>query len=201
MPKIELVPVLEIGAFYQNEQFCADSAAWKGLKPIRNETSYYKLSEINDTILIEIIKKHTEGLRKGQLLLNQINTLPGGYVVLIDDQEKFYPQCCCELSDINYWKKIAGGQPAYWQGHPTPEIKFTNNSVFLNLVSDLDESFYPEPPESIIELDKTALNDAVEKVSVFLNIFAQKLIRINLTENLGIDKIDDLLAWGNTDLV
>jgi len=216
---IELIPVIEIGynnqgmtapdkyPYWDNSEIwdvyhekCYQKAGFKDrLTPYLKGSSLYKLSDITDDNLIKLTIDHTQEMRDGKFESPQDTcTFSGGYVLRVDGQDKYFPQCCGELSDIIYWDRLSNGQNSYYEGHPTPQIKFENSKIVFNFsVDEFDEPFQPTPTEKILSIDRFKLKTAVEKVKTELKTFEQRLDKINEDEKLNIDNIGGLLIWDN----
>lgn len=216
--KIELIPVIEIG--YNNQDITAPDKYpyWKypelwdkynnecykkagfidNLKPYLAGSSFFKISEISDSNLTKITLDHTQDLRNGNYEREDACAFFGGYVLRIDEQDKYFPQCCGELSDIHYWENLSNGKNSSYEGHPTPQIEIQGNQIIFDFsVGEFDEHFSPTPTENIIQLDIFLLQQAVEKVKTELQIFNQRLDKINHDEKLNIENIGGLLIWDN----
>jgi hypothetical protein len=122
----------------------------------------------------------------------------GGYILRVDGQDRYFPQCCGELSDIIYWDRLSEGQSSYYEGHPEPQINFEGNDIVFDFsVDEFDEPFQPTPPEITLTIDRLELRKAVGKVRTELKAFEQRLVKINEDEKLDIDNIGRLLIWGD----
>lgn len=216
---VELIPVLEIGynnqdipvpdkyPYWENtdvwNKYYQDSYSKAGFKdtftPYLSGSSFYRLTDITDDNLIKLTKDHTEDLRNGKYSRAQASAFFGGYVLRIDGQDKFFPQCCGDLSDIVYWEQIANGnENAYYEGHPEPTVKIKGNTITFDFsVDEHDEPFQPIPPDTILQVDRNSLRKAVEHVKEELLNFAERLKKINKDEQLNIIDIDKLLVWDN----
>jgi hypothetical protein len=210
---IELIPVIEIG--YNNQDIkapdkypywdypeiwdkyhydCYVKAGFKdSLKPYVKGSSFYKLTDISKDNLIKLTKDHTAEMREGKYTREQACAFFGGYVLRVDGKDKFFPQCCGDLSDIIYWEKLGDGQETSYEGHPAPIIKIKKDKIIFDFTDDEDDPFKPTPPEKQLVVDKGALKDAVQKAKYELNDFAKELIQINVQESLNINNIDHLL--------
>lgn len=216
--KIELIPVIELG--YNNHgietpekyPYWENQGAWfeyrdKSLKkagfenefePYLKGSPFYEPRKITDKNLEKIVADHTEELRKGEYEREQASCLFGGYVLKINGQDKYFPQCCGDLSDIIYWEKISKKENSYYEGHPAPDYKFGLNKVIFDFsVGEYDEHFEPTPPETILEIELRELKKAVEKAKIELKKLSERMIKINEKMKLGIDRIEDLLIWEN----
>ncbi len=216
---IELIPVIEIG--YNNQGITApdkypywdNSEIWDvyheacyqqagfadKLTPYFKGSSFYQLTDITDSNLTKLTLDHTQEMRAGKYERPQDTcTFFGGFVLSVDGIDKYFPQCCGELSDIHYWEKLACGQSSYYEGHPAPQIKFQNDDIVFDFsVGESDEPFQPTPPEIMLSIDRLELKRAVEKVKTALQTFEQRLIKINIDQKLNIDNIGGLLIWDN----
>ncbi|MDY3318294.1 hypothetical protein PG637_02585 [Riemerella anatipestifer] len=193
-------PYLDNSETWENyHEECYQKAGFKDkLIPYLKGSSFYRLSDITDNNLTKLVIDHTQDLRDGKYEREQASALFGGYVLRIDGQDKYFPQCCGELSDIKYWENISNGKSSYHEEHPTPQIKFEgNNIVFDFSVDEFDEPFQPTPTEIILLIDKLELKTAVEKAKIELETFEQRLNNINQEERLNIDNIGGLLIWDN----
>lgn len=216
--KIELIPVLEIG--YSDPEIEAPdlhpywehpkewAAYWRKnlknvgfedeFKPYALGSAYYDPKFITERSLTRIACDHTEEFRDGEYERDEISCFYGGYVLRVNGEDKFFPQCCSDLGDIRFWESIAQGQDSYNEGHPAPELIFGRDEITLDFtVADYDEAFVPPPPETILKIDRKILQLAVEEAQSELMVLARRLIRINQREGWGIERIDDLLIWEN----
>jgi len=167
-------------------------------KPYLAGSSFYKLSEITDNNLMKLTVDHTQEMRDGKYGREQACAFFGGYVLCINGQDKYFPQCCGELSDIIYWERLSNGQPSYYEGHPAPQIKIKNNSIIFDFsVDEFDENFQPTPAENILTINRFDLKKAVEKAKTELYLFEQRLNKINEDEKINIENIGGLLVWDN----
>jgi hypothetical protein len=216
---IELIPVIEIGynnqgvtapdkyPYWDNSEIwdvyheeCYQKAGFKDkLTPYLKGSSFYKLSDITDDNLTKLTIDHTQEMRDGKYERPQDTcAFFGGYVLRVDGQDKYFPQCCGELSDIIYWDRLSNEQSSYYEGHPAPQIKFEDSNIVFNFsVDEFDEPFQPTPTENILTIDRLELKRAVEKVKTELKTFEQRLHKINEDEKLNIDNIGGLLIWDN----
>jgi len=216
---IELIPVIEIG--YNNQgvtapekypywdnfeiwdsyhEECFQKAVFKDkFIPYLKGSSFYKLSDITDANLTKLTTDYTQEMRDGKYKRPQDTcTFFGGYVLQVDGHDRFFPQCCGELSDIIYWHRLSEGHSSYYEGHPAPQIKFEGNNIIFDFSSEeTDEQFQPKLIENILSIDRFELKRAVEKVKIALQTFEQRLIKINEVEKLNIDNIGGLLIWDN----
>lgn len=215
---IELIPVIEIGynnqgvtapdiyPYWDNSEIwdlyheeCYQKAGFKDtLIPYLKGSSFYRLPDITDNNLSKLTIDHTQELRDGKYERQQASTFFGGYVLQVDRQDKYFPQCCGELSDIIYWDRLSNGESYYYEGHPAPQIKFENNNIIFDFsVDELEEPFQPTPTENILSIDRLELKRAVERVKIELQTFEQRLDKINEDEKLNIDDIGGVLICNN----
>lgn len=214
---VELIPVIEICynnqdvkspdnyPYWDNPEIwdkyhkeCYLKAGFKdNLIPHFKGSCFYKLTDISYENLTKLTKDHTEEMRTGKYGREQACAFFGGYVLKVDGRDKYFPQCCGELSDIIYWERLANGLQSYYEGHPAPDIKFKGDFIVLDFSDDEDDPFQPPPPDTTLKIEKNELKEAVEKVKVELQDFAQRLREINNQENLNIEDIEGLLIWNN----
>lgn len=216
---VELIPVIEIGYNNQDitapdkypywdypelwEKFNYDSYKKAGfnddLKPYLAGSSFYRLSEITDDNLKKLITDHTQELRDGKYEREQASALFGGYVLRIDGKDKYFPQCCGDLADLQYWENLASGkEKGFYAGHPEPQVIIQGDRITFDFtVGEFDEHFVPTPKETIIQFDIPSLKKAIEIVKSELNTFGQRVEKINQDEKLNIDNIGGLLIWDN----
>ena len=179
---VDLIPVLERAK--------PDASSWA----VR--AAFRRLVYITDQELITWVNEHTRGFRASEFDRDQACALPGGYVMVVNQQPIFYPQCCGDLSDIYYWEKIAHGEDAYCEGHPSPQLNFTADSIKFDFsTEDTDEQFRPMPQLTTITIGKASLLYAVERCVSDLAVFCRRLEQINRAEGLGINDIGELLVW------
>ncbi len=218
---VALIPVIEIG--YNNQDIsapdkypywnypelwdtfnaeCYKKAGFTDeFKPYLAGSSFYKLSDITDNNLTKIVLDHTQEFIAGVYERDQVSAFFGGYVIRVDGEDKYFPQCCGDLADIRYWERLAyGDAKCIYTGHPGPEVNIQGDKITLDFsVDEMDEPFSPTPSELILQLDLLALKLAIETVKPELVIFEQRLEKINQAQNLHIDNIGGLLIWDNAD--
>ncbi len=216
---VELILVIEVG--YHNQDItapdkypywnypelwdkfnsdCYKKAGFKDeFKPYLAGSSFYRLTNITDNNLAKIVIDHTQELRDGKYEREQASAFFGGYVLRIDGQDKYFPQCCGDLADLKYWENIANGkEQGFYAGHPEPQVKIHEDKVTFDFtVGEFDEHFSPTPKENLVQFDIPSLSKAIEKVKTELDIFEQRLEKINQDEKLNIDNICGLLIWDN----
>ncbi|MPR34933.1 hypothetical protein [Salmonirosea aquatica] len=216
---VELIPVIEIGYNNQDvptpekfpyweypelwDKYKSDSYNKAGfiddLKPYLKGSSFYRLSEVTDNNLKKLISDHTQELRDGKYEREQASALFGGYVLRIDGQDKYFPQCCGDLADLQYWENLGNGkEKGFYAGHPEPEVKIQGDKITFDFtVGEFDEHFAPTPSENVVQFDIASLRKAIEIVKTELDKFEQRLEKINQDEKLNIDNIGRLLIWDN----
>lgn len=216
---VELIPVIEIGYNNQDVPTPGKYPYWNypelwdkynnesykkagfidDLEPYLAGSSFYRLSEITDNNLKKLVTDHTQELRDGKYEREQASALFGGYVLRIDGQDKYFPQCCGDLADLQYWENLASGkEKGFYAGHPEPEVKVQGDKITFDFtVGEFNEHFAPTPSENIVQFDIPSLRKAIEIVKTELYKFEQRLEKINQDEKLNIDNIGGLLIWDN----
>jgi hypothetical protein len=217
---IELIPLIEIGYNNQDimtpdkspyweypelwDKYNADNYKKAGfkdeLKPYLAGSSFYRLSEITDNNLTKLVTDHTQEMREGTYEREQASAFFGGYVLRIDRQDKYFPQCCGDLADIRYWENLAKGKESgFYAGHPAPQVKIIDDTITFDFtVGEFDEHFSPTPKENIVHFDIPSLREAIETVKNELETFELRLQKINRDKILDIDNIGELLIWDNS---
>jgi len=216
--KVKLIPIIELGynnqgikpptAYpYSNNQeiwfeyrnASLQKADFKDeFEPYLKGSPFYEPAKITNRNLEKIVVDNTEEFINGIYGRDQVCCFFGGFVLKVNGADKFFPQCCGDLSDLMYWEKISQGQHAAYEGHPAPVYKFSSNQVILDFtVGEYDEHFIPTPPDTKLEINLEDLNLAVTNAKITLNKLAERVIKINQKLNLGIESIDDLLIWGD----
>ena len=220
---VQLIPVIEIGYNNQDvpvpdkypfwefpklwDKYNSDSYKKAGfiddLKPCLAGSSFYWLSEITDRNLTKLTIDHTQEMRDGKYGRDQACAFFGGYVLRINEQDKYFPQCCGDLADLHYWENIAkGNEQALYAGHPRPQVKIQGDRIIFDFsVGEFDEHFVPTPAEEIIEFDIPSLEKAIKTTKIELFAFEQRLNRINKDEKLNIENISGLLIWDSGNYV
>jgi len=218
--KIELIPVIEITNYDQDIATPVSGPYWKfpddweayniatnskaeysdKLRTYVKGSSFYKISEINDEDLLKIIHKEIAIQQTEENLgINDLTSpFSGGYILKIDDVNKYFPQCCGNLGDIEDWINLFEDQdPYFYMGHPSPQIKKIGNKIIFDFLnSEIQDPYVPPVLEDQLEVDENELKIAVGDAKKELDTFANKLIRINSTKNLNIPEIDKILIYG-----
>ncbi|MBC8755777.1 hypothetical protein H2O64_13960 [Kordia sp. YSTF-M3] len=215
---MRLIPVIEIGYAnqgietpehgpyweYPNEWDDFNNKSYKkaGFKdsfiPIDPGASLYEIDLISDDNLKKIVVDHTQELRNGDYDRDQASPLFGGYVLEINGERLFYPQCCGDLGDIQFWRNISNTKESYYEGHPAPIVKFKNEEIVFDLnVQEFDEEFTPIPKRRVFQLRKEELKKAIKEAESTLEKFANRFQVINESEDLRLERIEDLLVWEN----
>jgi len=214
---VELIPVIEVGYDNQDVKAPAKYPYWENpeewdqyhkdcylkaglnddMKPYLKGSSFYRLSDISNNNLIRLVIDHTEEFRKAENNVDEICSFFGGYVLRVNGYDKYFPQCCGELSDIMYWERLAQGQQSYYEGHPAPGIAIRKDVIEFDFSDDESDPFRPIPPDTNLKIDRASLKLAIEVVKAELHNFGKRLNEINIQEELNIPDIDDLLIWRN----
>jgi hypothetical protein len=216
---VELIPVIEIRysdpgiPFPEEVSYWLQPKAWDEFHALNYKkarlpdlpapylpgSAFFKVLDLPDAALEKIILDHTEEFRTTIYERGQASPLSGGCVLRINSQDIFFPQCCGELSDIRFWEKlVTEDKPGYFEGHPVPEVLILGGRVQFSFeVNEFDELFIPPPPYNKVEIEKHDLATAVTQAMKVLGEFAERVEQVNRKYNLGINRIDKLLVWGN----
>lgn len=190
--KVELIPVIEIGYCNQGITFPDKSPYWKypdewqcyldkcyekagftdKFTPYAKGSGFYRASDISDNNLLRIINDHLSFLEEPETSEEQVCALFGGYVLKIDGENKLFPQCCADLSDIAYWKALNNREtPVFDNGHPCPTVFFRDENIIFQC-NDEFEPFTPETDEEIVvssEAFKISYREAITELDIFIN--------------------------------
>lgn len=217
--KIKLIPVIEVTNYSQELAMPPSGPYWefpdewedyhittnimagfsKELKPYSKGSSFYRISEISDDDLLKIIHKEIEiqQTEENRGIDDLACSLDGGYILKINNVDKYFPQCCGKLKDIIEWEDLFDDTPNFYMGHPSPRIvKSENKIVFDFLNSEIQDGYAPPVLEDSIAIDEELLKIAIENAKNELHKFAQQLIKINESKNLNIPSIDKILIYG-----
>ena len=216
---VELIPVIEIGLYntdvptpgkgpywdYPTEwaQYYAECSTKSGFSDpfpfYLPGSSFCKIQDISDNNLRKLVSDQTREMREGKYTREEACVFIGGYVLHIDGEDRYFPQCCGELTDIQYWQNLLlGGKIQFYQGHPQPLVTILYDTLIFDFSTDeFDEHFTPPVKDIRLEISKNDLAIAVDAVIVQLKTFSERLIAINAIEQLGILDIDKLLIWGD----
>ncbi|AZA53672.1 hypothetical protein [Chryseobacterium sp. G0201] len=217
--KIELIPVIEITNYDQDVPTPPSGPYWEFpdewenyhistnikaglselLKSYSKASSFYRVNEISDADLLKIAKKEIDSqINKEEEIYQLYTSFYGGYILKIDDENKYFPQCCGKLGDIEAWEDLFDEDYSFfYMGHPSPKIEKSENKIIFDFLnSEIQENFAPPILEDRIEIDKDLLRIAVENAKTELNNFALQLIKINELENLQIPDIHKILIYG-----
>ncbi len=172
------------------------------LKPYLKGSSLYNIDGITDSDLLKLIQKEIEvqQTEENSGIEDLVCSFSGGYVLRIDHFDKYFPQCCGDLADLEAWESLVhGAHPFFYPGHPYPRVTATGDKLrfdFANTTSG--EHFAPPVPDEVIDIDKSALQKAIAETKSLLQRFAERLKTINKTAQLNIPDIDKRLIWGKT---
>ena len=190
----ELIPVIEADLRQQEV-----SAALDSVTPFAPGMPFYRTSALDIPTLEILTKAHLQGYFDGEWQLEETCTFFGGYVLRIDGQNALFPQCCGELGDIIYWKHLACyGRAAYHNGHPRPNVVFTNREAIFDCRDDFEE-FRPATLAEI-RVNRTALVGAYEQAVQELAVLARHIELVQQTLQLPVESLSELLIYRNAEL-
>lgn len=213
--QIKLIPVIEITNYDQGiempksgsslefpeewdlyHQQCNLQAGFlDDLIPYKKGLSFYEFSAISHYNLKILILKETFELRENNDECDYIMPFNGGCILNVDGEDLHFPQCCCDLSSFSDYEKLAFSKDtSFYQGHPTPRITIENNEVIFDF--DSDEVYYPSIKKEKVIIPIEDLQKAIIETKRQFQEFASRVLKIELEENLGIQKLDSLLVWG-----
>lgn len=167
------------------------------MSPILAGSTFYELSQISTENLLTFTKEWSHKLITGEYNYEEGLSFPGGYVLRQDQRNILFPQCCGELSCINYWERISEERKTYYsEMHPAPTIKYKGSEVLFDFtIEKYDDPFLPEPSERKVFINLSELKLAVKRVKEQLIKFENRLELIN--QRVGIKEIGKTLIWYN----
>lgn len=192
--KAELIPVIEVDIRHPEV-----AEALASIPPFAATTPFYRISDIPLGAIKALAKAHLQGYFDGKWTIDEQCSFFGGYVLRIDGQNALFPQCCGELSDIIYWKHLAKyNRNAYYNGHPAPEVTFTNDEVIFDCRNDYEEF----RPFTLLEIRvaKSALLAAYNQALLELEVFARQLEQAQYDVPLPVERIAHVLIYRNAEL-
>lgn len=201
--QVQLIPLLEITNYGQNlespgrgpgiefheewDDYHAQSHAVAGFDPMTPYlpgTSFFLLEKVSDANLLLIMKRELAEVEsvvtEDPSLAPMSCVLQGGYLLRVDGQDVLFPQCCCDLADIQTWKNLAtGAADQLLVGYPSPIIQVDGDKLVFDLTrGDSGETFYPPAPVKEIAIDRHALLKAVLETEKEMQVFVQRLEKI-----------------------
>ncbi len=216
--KIELIPVIEIGFEEEESQYIQpypdnlywlNSSAWdeyftqkvekngyKAYERIKEGYPFYRISQFNSKKdLLKIVFLHLGGLNEeDRSPLEESCALFGGYVLKLEGQIIFTPQCCGTLADFESWKSTIQDefQEGYIckEGHPCPKVERINEELEFTFEDEL-EGFIPPAIKS--KVGRGEMIKAIEKCQIELDEFGRYLNL--LEEELNQKRIADILIY------
>ena len=211
--RLELVPVIEIfesndsisspqtGPYWEYpEEFASYhkklllANGYDEMEEYVKGSALYEIDKLTDKNLLLEIKKWTTDWD-----MDDICPFDGGYILKIDGQNMLFPQCCGDLSDIEYWKNLSDGETClFWQGHPQPLISLNKGMITINLsAQESYEAFVPTPEVLTFDILLSDLQLAIKEVLPKLDRFAKRIDELSTSHNLNIPNLGKLLVWGN----
>jgi hypothetical protein len=216
---ISLIPVIDISNFQEDIPSpnegpyweCADDWEHYHLQcnkkagfsaefvPYAKGSSFYKIDTITDNDLLLAIMQEIKAQESDEEDDEKIGCpFDGGYILQVEGIDKYFPQCCGNLSDIAQWENVIQGNVAFFFcGHPSPAVTVVENIIRFDFGNtEIKEPFAPPVKENLIEIEKTELAEAINELKQELNTFRKRLLKINSEAGLNIPNIDNWLIWG-----
>lgn len=216
--KVELIPLLLLG--YQNQgvpvpvsgrywthaeiweayhQQCYQRAGFKDAMPFYTSGfPFISLHTLSDDNLLKIVSDHIQKLLIGEMNREDLIPLSGGYLLKIDGEDQYFPQCCEDLASIRYWEKLSVGQLSYMEGHPVPQVEIADKQVLLDFrTKEFEEDFEPPPATEKLILELESLLSAVKVAKHELNELGERLQRMDREQGWNIGNLDYCLIWSN----
>lgn len=217
---VELIPVIEIvryndhvpmpeGPYWDNRKewdeyraVCLEKAGFPDkMMPYSPGSVFFRFNDISDANLKKVVLDQTEKTREEDYEWEEEGygrSFYGGYVLRVDGEDKYFPQCCCDLSYIRDWESLlTDKRENFYAGHPSPTVKLNDGILTFDftITTPVHESFADDVPDKQLSVDMELLRQALANAKIELNEFGERLIRLNETEKLGIPNIDKYLIW------
>jgi hypothetical protein len=214
--KITLIPIIEISNVHEDIECpfkgspsewdayyaaCHQKAGFKDtLKPFISGHSFYELSGISDNnlkkLLIDKIQYFNDIEVEDRDEINNI-WFDGGYVLQIDGENIYFPQCCCDLSEIGSWEGLLEGNTSFYHGHPSPKVHIDENKISFDFVNhDYEgEGFELHGKLHAVEFSKKDLKEAIEIAKKQLTLFEHRVEQLSIKHQLNIQLIDNQLVY------
>ncbi len=208
-----LIPVVEIGYHNQGVEVpklhprweypsgwllyyerCYRSAGFPGsFVPYLPGLPLYPLSGIPTENLPKLVQDHLEDFLSGDLEREAVAPLFGGYVLTVNGEAVLYPQCCGDLSDLKFWRALADSKSNVgWEGHPSPLVTQSADSVVLQCIDTYDEFYPPVCPRLLLDHAslRVACDGAEDELKTQVGRFEE------LGQQLGIENLAELVLYG-----
>lgn len=195
MSQVRLVPVLELAPSdfksenraspeYPStdeewEQFWRDSLADSGiagLQPIKARSWHVALNQLTEAHLEQVLRVYFQG-KEGELELEFLGPLSGGYTLCVQERAWITPRCCSDLTDIEEWQAAAEyrslEKKTIWIGHPWIEVRFERGQL---LFTDTEEQGSQAEWAGECAVEPEALQQAVDQARQELQVLCQRLL-------------------------
>jgi len=203
--KVALIPVVEI--FNVSEQFPspANGPYWmyadewevwgrqsnvhagfsETMVPYQKGGTLYTLDSLLDEDIWRIVQKELaryepddeEDTREEDIQLGAFN---GGYVLRVNEQDIYFPQCCGDLSDIGAWESLLEEEQIHFcTGHPSPHVVRNRSKICFDFRHpSINERFVPPVLVATVEIEQEDLQTAIQQATQALVAFMKRLAAI-----------------------
>ncbi|MFY0675615.1 MAG: hypothetical protein JXQ87_19655 [Bacteroidia bacterium] len=161
-------------------------------------SSFFEPEKISPNNLIKLIQDWFANYDGANT--DDITPFYGGYVLNVKNDNVFFPQCCGDLSDIIYWRKLAyEGQVSFHHGHPEPMARFENTTIHFEFNESIEE--FAPPTFDKLSIPKDDLKKAYDNACKSLENFEQNILTIFNELKIDIDqkKMIDCLIYKNNE--
>lgn len=158
---IELRPVIEVAPYDWSDQkspesrspgerlayfrACMADAGIEGIDPIAAHSNFVEADRVMENeLIVRLIREQMSGSGfpgfPSQSGLKEtgdpdcVGMLSGGFVLCGGSEVLLGPQCCCDFSNLEDWRKCVNEQPdqgTVWIGHPEAEVSFSEGWVSI----------------------------------------------------------------------
>ncbi|MFK7789855.1 MAG: hypothetical protein AB8C95_10245 [Phycisphaeraceae bacterium] len=192
---VELIPVIEFepGAYHLGERSSPtsqDPTEWErywmdsladagihGIEPFEPGSWFVSIDMLqSQEILRVLLNINCQGFNIDDL--EGFSALPGGYFLTVDTKT-LPPQCCCDLSNLNDWRKATSHRAVEWQmlwiGHPWTHVSAENDRLTLLEPTEEDP---PSTLKTFASFDRSELLSAVSRAEQLKDAFRNRLREI-----------------------
>ncbi|MDA7930068.1 hypothetical protein N9B63_04445 [Akkermansiaceae bacterium] len=159
------------------------------MKPFREGFFLFDFDAVSEFNLEKLVRDHLDAAEECD---EEPIPLAGGFVLEENGKILLTPQCCGDLSDIEFWRGVSGGRDDLnWEAHPLPDVTYKDGRAFFTCVDDLED--FEEPFVESFDVSLVDLARAAEVAEEELRGFKARLE--SLLERLNLPRYADLLTF------
>ena len=219
--KVKLIPVINLEVYgLKNLEYPKNGPYWEfakewdlynkkarirkgyssSMKPYVQGATFYEIDQFSDIDLSFLIQNQIDSVEEDEdvSLIEQLYSIDGGCVLNVNGIDVLLPQCCSNLNCFHSWIDLfLEPNNHFYQGHPSPKIKVTENKILIDLVNHhfKGESFAQKITVPQIELDSADLIKAIELASTEFDLLRQRIRRLKLGTDWDIVGLENILVF------